>query len=73
MVEYIQILSQMGIGIDLIVNAVNIRRVEAPATGSFDWYDDILQATLKHAKENVLNLVASESMTKVLLYDLYKV
>lgn len=65
-------LSRLGVGNDLFDNAKSIRRIEAPATSSFDRYDDILKAALKHKEENVLFLVALGPTARVLVYDLYR-
>lgn len=64
-------LTRLGVGNDLFDNAASIRRIEAPATSSFDRYDDILQAALKHAEKNTLFLVALGPSAGVLVYDLY--
>lgn len=64
-------LTRLGVGNDLFDNAASVRRIEAPATSSFDRYDDILQAALKHAEKNVLFLVALGPTARVLVYDLF--
>lgn len=65
-------LTRLGVGNDLFDNAVEIRRIEAPATSSFDRYADILKAALQHADEEVLFLVALGPAARPLVYDLYK-
>ena len=65
-------LSRLGMGNDLFDNAKSIRRIEAPAVSSFDRYDDILKAALKHKEENVLFLAALGPTARVLVYDLYR-
>lgn len=64
-------LTRLGVGNDLFDNAASIRRIEAPATNSFDRYDDILKAALKYADKDVLFLVALGPAARVLVYDLY--
>lgn len=63
-------LTRMGVGNDLLQNAKSIRRILAPATSSFDRYDDILNASLKAAEEGVLFLIAMGPAAGVLAYDL---
>lgn len=65
-------LSRLGVGNDLFSNAASIRRIEAPATSSFDKYDEILKAALKHAKKDTLFLVALGPTAEVLVYDLFR-
>jgi len=65
-------LSRLGVGNDLFDNAAQIRRIEAPATNSFDRYADILKAALKYAKEDTLYLVALGPSARPLVYDLYR-
>ncbi len=65
-------LTRLGVRNDLFANAKRIRRIEAPATSSFDRYDDILRAALKYGDEDVLFLVALGPTACVLVYDLYK-
>lgn len=65
-------LTRLGVGNDLFDNAASIRRIEAPATSSFDRYDDILKAALKHAEKGILFLAALGPSANVLVYDLYR-
>lgn len=65
-------LTRLGVGNDLFANAKRIRRIEAPATSSFDRYDDILSAALKYRDEDVLFLASLGPAACVLCYDLYK-
>lgn len=65
-------LSRLGVGNDLFNNAANIRRIEAPATSSFDKYDEILKAALKYAEKDTLFLVALGPTAEVLVYDLFQ-
>lgn len=65
-------LTRLGVGNDLFDNAVEIRRIEAPATSSFDRYADILDAALKHADKEVLFLIALGPAARPLVYDIYK-
>lgn len=65
-------LTRMGMGNDLLKNAKSIRRILAPATNSFDRYEDILDKSLEVAKDkdNVLFLIAMGPAVGVLAYDL---
>lgn len=65
-------LTRLGVGNNLFDNAVEIRRIEAPATSSFDRYADILNAALKHADEEVIFLIALGPTACPLVYDIYK-
>lgn len=65
-------LTRLGVGNDLFDNARSIRRIEAPATDSFDRYEDILRAALKYKEEDVLYLAALGPTACVLVYDLYR-
>lgn len=64
-------LTRLGVGNDLFDNAADIRRIEAPATSSFDRYDEILQTALKYAEKDVLFLTALGPAARVLVYDLF--
>lgn len=66
------VLTRLGVGNDLFDNAADIRRIEAPATNSFERYADILQAAIRHADKDVLFLVALGPTAEPLVYDLYK-
>ena len=50
--------TRMGIGNDLLDGAEEIIRILAPATSSFDRYDEILEAALKFMKNDMLCLIA---------------
>lgn len=63
-------LTRMGVGNDLMDGAKEIKRILAPATSSFERYDDILKASLAHAKEDILFLIAMGPSAGVLAYDL---
>lgn len=65
-------LTRLGVGNNLFDNAASIRRIEAPPVNSFDRYDDILNACLKHADSDTLFLIAMGPSAGVLAYDLYK-
>lgn len=65
-------LTRMGVGNDLFNNAGSIRRIIAPATSSFDRYDDILSAALEIENDNVIFLIALGPSAGVLAYDLTK-
>lgn len=62
--------TRMGVGNDLLAGAKEVKRILAPATNSFDRYDDILKASLEHAKEDTLFLIAMGPSAGVLAYDL---
>ena len=62
--------TRMGVGNDLLNNAREVKRILTPATSSFDRYDDILRASLKHAKDDTLFLIAMGPSAGVLAYDL---
>ena len=62
--------TRMGVGNDLMDGTKTIKRILAPATSSFDRYDDILKAALKHAEKDMLILVAMGPSAGVLAYDL---
>lgn len=64
--------SRLGVENDLFDNAASIRRIEAPATSSFDRYDEILNAALNYAEKDTLFLVALGPTAEVLVYDLFK-
>lgn len=63
-------LSRLGVGNDLFDNAKSIRRILAPATDSFDKYEEILAAALKHASQDTLFLLALGPTATVLAHDL---
>ncbi len=62
--------TRMGVGNDLLEGASEIKRILAPATSSFDRYDDILKASLEVAHSDILFLVAMGPSAGVLAYDL---
>lgn len=62
--------SRMGVGNDLLAEAREIKRILAPATSSFDRYDDILRESLRYAKKDTLFLIAMGPSAGVLAYDL---
>lgn len=62
--------TRMGVGNDLLEGAKEIKRILAPATSSFDRYDEILAASLKHGTEDTLFLIAMGPSAGVLAYDL---
>ncbi len=62
--------TRMGVGNDLLEGAKDIKRILAPATSSFDRYDDILKAALQYAQKDSLFLVAMGPSAGVLAYDL---
>lgn len=62
--------SRLGYGNDLFKNTKSIKRIEGPATNSFDRYDDILFAAKKHAFKECLFLLAMGASATVMAYDL---
>ena len=64
--------SRLGYGNDLFDNAKSIKRIEGPATNSFDRYDDLLAAAKNHAFEGCLFLLALGASATVMAYDLAK-
>lgn len=62
--------TRMGVGNDLMEGASEVKRILAPATSSFDRYDDILKASLEYAHEGTLFLIAMGPSAGVLAYDL---
>lgn len=64
------LLSRLGVGNDLFDNVLSVRRIEAPPINSFDKYDEILKASLEHANQDDLFLIALGPTAGVLAYDL---
>lgn len=64
--------TRLGVGNDLFANAAGIRRIEAPATHSFDKYDEILAEALRYAQADTLFLIALGPSAGVLAYDLFR-
>lgn len=62
--------TRMGVGNDLLSGAKEIKRILAPATSSFDRYEDILKASLEQARQDTLFLIAMGPSAGVLAYDL---
>lgn len=62
--------TRLGVGNDLFDNCRSIRRILAPATSSYDRYDEILEAALRYGKENDLFLIATGPSAGVFVYDL---
>lgn len=65
-------LTRLGVGNDLFAGAESIRRILAPATSSFDRYDDILAAALREAETTDIYLLAIGPSAGVLACDLSK-
>ncbi|SEW09076.1 SP_1767 family glycosyltransferase [[Clostridium] fimetarium] len=63
--------TRMGIGNDLFDNAINIRRILAPAENAYDKYNDILKEACK-LPTNTLIILALGPTATVLAYDLSK-
>lgn len=62
--------TRLGVGNDLLDGASCLRRIIAPATSSFDRYDDILAECLRHAESADLFLLAIGPSSGILAYDL---
>lgn len=62
--------TRMGVGNDLFEGAASIKRILAPATNSFDKYDEILGECLKRTEEADLFILAIGPSSGVLAYDL---
>lgn len=62
--------TRLGVRNDLFGGAKSIRRILAPATSSFDRYDDILQASLEVADNADIFILAIGPSSGVLAYDL---
>ncbi len=64
--------TRLGVGNDLFAGCASIKRIEAPATSSFDCYEEILKAALQYGKKETLFLIALGPAAGVLAYDLSK-
>lgn len=64
--------TRLGVGNDLFDNAETIQRILAPATSSFDRYDDILAKCIEKASLADLFLLAIGPSSGILAYDLFK-
>lgn len=62
--------SRLGVGNDLFVNSLRIRRIICPNINAFDKYDEILTTTKNHYVKNDLVLLALGPTATVLAYDL---
>lgn len=62
--------TRLGVGNDLFDNAKKIRRILAPATNSFDKYDDILGKCIEIGSECDMFLLAIGPSAGVLAFDL---
>lgn len=62
--------TRLGVGNDLFDQAASFRRILAPATSSFDRYDELLEAALISAADDTLFLLAVGPSSGVLAYDL---
>lgn len=62
--------TRLGVRNDLFAKAVAIYRILAPATNSFDQYDNLLKECLKHADNVDLFLLAIGPSSGILAYDL---
>lgn len=63
-------LTRLGVGNNLFDNAASLRRIIAPATSSFDKYEECFVAALKYAEPDTLFLLAIGPSSGVLAYDL---
>ncbi len=64
--------TRLGVGNDLFAGCSSIERIEAPATSSFDRYEEILEAALQYGRKGSLFLIALGPAAGVLAYDLSK-
>lgn len=64
--------TRLGVGNDLFDNAASIKRIVAPATNSFDRYDDILSKCEECRDSADLFILAIGPSSGVLAYDLSK-
>lgn len=62
--------TRLGVGNDLFSGASSLERILAPATSSFDRYDDILKECLRNAGRPDLFLLAIGPSSGVLAHDL---
>lgn len=62
--------TRLGVGNDLFANAKSIKRILAPATNSFDRYDDILKKCIEVGSECDMFLLAIGPSAGVLAFDL---
>lgn len=62
--------TRLGVGNDLFDNTKSIRRILAPATSSFDRYDEILEACKSVSSDTDIFLLAIGPASGVLAYDL---
>lgn len=62
--------TRLGVGNDLFEKASDIKRILAPATSSFDRYDDILKECMNRKDEADLFILAIGPSSGVLAYDL---
>lgn len=62
--------TRLGVGNDLFEQAKEIRRILAPATSSFDRYDDIYQECLRRGETADLFILAIGPSSGILAYDL---
>lgn len=66
--------SRTGVGNTLFDNAKSIKRILCPSTNAFDYYDDILNASIDIAKnqKDIIILIALGPTSKPLVVDLNK-
>lgn len=64
--------TRLGVGNDLLDNVASLGRILGPATSSFDRYDEIMEAALNYAKDDILFLIAMGPCAGVVAYDLMK-
>ena len=63
-------LTRLGVGNDLFSNAQTIKRIIAPATNSFDKYDEILEECQKRCDDAEMFILAIGPSSGILAYDL---
>lgn len=64
--------TRLGVGNDLFDNALSVRRIIAPATNSFDRYDDLLYSSKEIAGKVDLFILAIGPSSGILAFDLCK-
>ena len=62
--------SRLGVGNDLFQNVRSLKRILCPALNAFSYYDEIRNASLKHAENADIILLALGPTATVLAYDL---
>lgn len=64
--------TRFGVGNDLMENALDVKRIIAPAENAFSCYDKICDSAKKYIRLNVLFIIALGPTATVLAYDIAK-